>query len=77
MATPAVAMVNCTETQGNPQTPNSPRIGFTDSGAPTTGIWYTGDRLENIAWAGTTVSPHAYVCIAGGVPGTWKGVSKA
>jgi hypothetical protein len=77
MATPAVALINSTETFGNPQTPTAPRLGFTNTGAPTVGIWYTGDRLENLAWAGTTVSPHAYVCIAGGIPGTWKACSKA
>jgi len=78
MATPAVQMVNSTETTpGTGISPNSPRIGFTDTGIPGAGIWYTGDRLENISWNGTTTGAHAIVCIAGGSPGTWKNVTKA
>ena len=79
MATPAVAQINTTETYnpaGN-QSPTLPRLGFTDSGAPTTGIWIRGDRLENIAWNGTTTGAHAFVCTVGGIPGTWKALTKA
>lgn len=45
-------------------------VGATDSGAPTSGTFDTGDFI-------VTYDGHIYICTAGGTPGIWAGVSSS